>query len=98
MLCFASKALERKLRSVLGDSTAKGIPVQTVDGYQGQEADIVIFSCVRAEKPAPGGAGSSKSSGGRGLGFLTDIRRLNVAITRAKRSLWIVGHAETLQV
>ena len=80
---------------MLGDSAASAILVNTVDGYQGQEADIVIFSCVRAEKSVVGGA---RPNGSRGLGFLTDIRRLNVAITRAKRSLWIIGHAQTLQV
>ncbi|GLI67193.1 hypothetical protein VaNZ11_011114, partial [Volvox africanus] len=59
------------------------IDIVTVDSYQGREADIVIFSTVRA-----GGTSS--------LGFLTDVRRMNVALTRARRCLWIVGHAETL--
>lgn len=86
-------ALERKLRSVLGDGAAAAIAVQTVDGYQGQEADIVVFSCVRADREEAGGDGNL-----RGVGFLADVRRLNVAITRAKRGLWIVGHADTLKV
>ncbi|GIM05142.1 hypothetical protein Vretimale_9587 [Volvox reticuliferus] len=64
-------------------SILERIDIVTVDSYQGREADIVIFSTVRA-----GGTSS--------LGFLTDIRRMNVALTRARRCLWIVGHAETL--
>ena len=51
----------------------------TVDAFQGQERDVVMVSCVRA----------SAASSTRGLGFVSDIRRMNVAITRAKRSLWV---------
>ena len=50
----------------------------------GQEQDIVIFSTVRA-----GGAGN--------IGFLSDSRRLNVAITRAKFGCYLVGRRRTLQ-
>lgn len=57
---------------------------------QGREADIVIFSCVRAKSRAEGDA--------PGVGFLADVRRMNVALTRARRALWIVGHSETLKV
>ncbi|GIL53421.1 hypothetical protein Vafri_9010 [Volvox africanus] len=64
-------------------SILERIDIVTVDSYQGREADVVIFSTVRA-----GGTSS--------LGFLTDVRRMNVALTRARRCLWIVGHAETL--
>ncbi|KAJ3181893.1 hypothetical protein HDU85_003409 [Gaertneriomyces sp. JEL0708] len=60
------------------------IDVGTVDRFQGQERDIIIFATTRANT--------------RGnLGFLTDARRLNVALTRARHSLWIVGDAGTLK-
>jgi senataxin len=50
----------------------------------------VIFSCVRAKSRAEGDS--------PGVGFLADVRRMNVALTRARRALWIVGHSETLKV
>nr|XP_024365688.1 uncharacterized protein LOC112277499 isoform X3 [Physcomitrium patens] len=64
------------------DSTA--CEVNTVDGFQGREKDVIVLSCVRAMAD-------------RGLGFVSDERRMNVALTRAKYSLIVVGHAETLQ-
>lgn len=57
---------------------------------QGREADVVIFSCVRAKSRAEGDS--------PGVGFLADVRRMNVALTRARRALWIVGHSDTLKV
>jgi superfamily I DNA and/or RNA helicase len=77
--------------------------ITTVDSFQGQEKDIMILSCVRA--PSEGSAStntttnnsSSSSSNNHTLGFVSDWRRLNVAVTRAKFSMWIVGHAKTLQ-
>ena len=59
------------------------ISVNTVDGFQGQERDVILISMVRAN-----GAGQ--------IGFLHDLRRMNVAITRARMKLIIVGHAPTL--
>lgn len=59
------------------------VEVKTVDGYQGREKEVVVISFVR--------------SNDRGdLGFLEDLRRLNVAITRAKRKLVMVGDSKTL--
>ena len=64
-----------------------GVEVNSVDGFQGKEKDIIILSCVKSmdEKMnlAP-------------LGFLVDQRRLNVAITRAKYALIIIGNRDTL--
>lgn len=59
------------------------VSVGTVDGAQGAESDLVILSFVRANAHA-------------GIGFVDDWRRLNVAITRARHSLLMVGHVTTL--
>jgi predicted DNA helicase len=77
--------LRRAFKNKFGDEALDYIDINTVDGFQGQEKDVIIFSCVRA------GSGS-------GVGFLADLRRMNVGLTRAKSSLWVVGHKESLKV
>eukprot|EP01122_Echinamoeba_exundans_P004835 TRINITY_DN15059_c0_g1_i1.p1 TRINITY_DN15059_c0_g1~~TRINITY_DN15059_c0_g1_i1.p1 ORF type:complete len:1155 (+),score=197.57 TRINITY_DN15059_c0_g1_i1:177-3467(+) len=71
-------------RSVLSSylSQFPGIDIGTVDGFQGREKDIVVLSTVRSHQ--------------HGIGFLADVRRLNVALTRAKSSLWIIGNSLAL--
>ncbi len=59
------------------------ITVNTVDGFQGQERDVILISLVRAND-----AGQ--------IGFLRDLRRMNVAITRARMKLFILGDAPTM--
>ena len=59
------------------------VTINTVDGFQGQERDIIVISMVRSNEEGQ-------------VGFLRDLRRMNVAITRARMKLIIVGDAETL--
>lgn len=59
------------------------ITVHTVDGFQGQERDVIFISLVRANENGQ-------------IGFLRDLRRMNVAITRARMKLLILGDADTL--
>ena len=59
------------------------ISVNTVDGFQGQERDVILISLVRANDMGQ-------------IGFLRDLRRMNVAITRARMKLFILGDAPTM--
>lgn len=59
------------------------ISINTVDGFQGQERDIILISMVRQNEQGQ-------------VGFLADLRRMNVAITRARMKLIIIGHSPTL--
>lgn len=61
----------------------KRISIDTVDGFQGQERDIIYISLVRSN---PQGV----------IGFLSDTRRMNVALTRARKKLVVVGDSATL--
>ena len=72
-----------EISRALAAAGLRGVVVGTVDGSQGSEADVILLSCVR-------------SNAGARLGFVTDWRRLNVAITRAKQACIIVAHAATL--
>ncbi|CAI7833455.1 unnamed protein product [Closterium sp. NIES-53] len=80
------KLLRDKFRELLGEG-AHRVDVNTVDGFQGREKDVIIFSCVRA------GRGKGKS-----IGFLSDFRRMNVGITRARSSMLVVANAAALMV
>jgi len=62
------------------------VVVSTVDSSQGCEADIVLVSFVRSQ------TGDGKNVATNGAGFLTDDRRMNVALTRAKHQLICVGN------
>lgn len=61
----------------------KGLKKNTIDSFQGQEAQNVIISLVRSNKEG-------------NIGFLNDYRRMNVAMTRAKENLYIIGDSVTL--
>ncbi|XVE95339.1 hypothetical protein REPUB_Repub02eG0088500 [Reevesia pubescens] len=76
------KCLQREFESVIKSEEGKDLYINTVDAFQGQERDVIIMSCVRASS--------------HGVGFVADIRRMNVALTRARRALWVMGNANAL--
>ncbi|KAM6480170.1 SEN1 N terminal-domain-containing protein [Trichoderma sp. SZMC 28011] len=75
--------LRSRFQARYGENITNIIEFNTTDAFQGRECEIIIFSCVRAS-----------STGG--IGFMTDIRRMNVGLTRAKSSLWILGDSRAL--
>lgn len=82
------KAQVQYLRSKIKTSAALRpyrhlFTVNTVDGFQGQERDVIFISLVRANEEGQ-------------IGFLNDLRRMNVAITRARMKLVILGESKTL--
>ncbi len=72
----------RLLRSLLA---VPGLEIDSVDGFQGREKEAVVISLVRSNE-------------NNEIGFLADIRRMNVALTRARRKLLVVGDSATLAV
>ena len=72
----------RFLRDMLG---SRSVEIDTVDGFQGREKDLVILTMVRSNRD-------------RQIGFLSDLRRTNVAMTRAKHKLIMIGDSSTLSV
>ncbi|KAK9842012.1 hypothetical protein WJX81_004236 [Elliptochloris bilobata] len=77
------KLLKQRFQDALGPEGAKMVDISTIDGFQGREKDVVLFSAVRT------------AAGGR-IGFVADERRLNVGLTRARASLLVLGSARAL--
>ena len=77
--------LRRTFSQGLGHDYERVVEVNTVDSFQGREASVIIFSCVRA-------------AGSKGIGFLSDVRRMNVALTRAKHFLFVIARCQSIIV
>ncbi|MDE3228569.1 MAG: DNA2/NAM7 family helicase, partial [Chloroflexota bacterium] len=77
------------LRRRLAAADLADVAVDTVDRFQGGEREVILFSF--------GGVSAATGWGGRGLEFLADPRRLNVALTRAQRKLLILGDRRELE-
>jgi len=71
------------LKELRPDHLAPSLEISTVDGFQGREKEAIVISMVR-------------SSEGGGVGFLADARRMNVAVTRARRHCALVCDSETV--
>ena len=73
----------RLLRERLKARLAQGLEIGSIDGFQGRENEVVIISLVRANADGE-------------IGFLADTRRMNVALTRARRTLIVIGDSATI--
>ena len=76
--------IEEELRRNLEFGDRNRVKVRTVDGFQGSECDIIVFSATRSNERSK-------------VGFLKDYRRINVMLTRPRRGLIVVGDRETLE-
>ena len=81
------------LLSALLREAYPALELGSVDGFQGREKEAVVLSLVRSN--VDGGENRSGGAGGE-VGFLAEKRRLNVAMTRARRHLCVIGDSETV--
>lgn len=66
-----------------GEGKLASLSIKTIDGFQGEERDVIYISLVR-------------SNNRQEIGFLNDLRRMNVAITRARKKLVVIGDSATV--
>lgn len=85
--------LRSRFSSAFGPSVTAEMEFNTVDGFQGREVDILVLSTVRAAEACSAATKINSSN----IGFVADVRRMNVSLTRARLSLWVLGNARTLQ-
>jgi superfamily I DNA and/or RNA helicase len=79
----AYSAQVKRLKELLATPILQGLEVGTVDGFQGREKEAIVVDLVRSNDTGQ-------------IGFLTDVRRTNVAITRARSFLLVIGDGATL--
>ena len=72
-----------QVRFLRDHCNSNSVEIDTVDGFQGREKEAVLISLVRSNAQGE-------------VGFLSDTRRMNVAMTRAKRKLIVIGDGSTL--
>lgn len=84
MARYSAQMTSNGFAASMSECDPSKIEVHTVDGFEGREKKAVVFSTTRSNR-------------GGYVGFLADSRRLNVALTRAQRGLWVVGNLETLR-
>ncbi|XP_050226584.1 uncharacterized protein LOC126676426 [Mercurialis annua] len=77
------KAIQNRIGKTYSENVDFSVSIRSVDGFQGGEEDVIIISTVRC-------------NGNGSVGFLSNHQRANVALTRAKYCLWILGNASTL--
>lgn len=76
--------LQENIKEVeLEQSKLQNLGIKTIDGFQGEERDVIYISLVRSNEKHE-------------IGFLNDLRRMNVAITRAKKKLVVIGDSATI--
>eukprot|EP00457_Paulinella_chromatophora_P001389 gb/GEZN01001391.1/.p1 GENE.gb/GEZN01001391.1/~~gb/GEZN01001391.1/.p1 ORF type:complete len:965 (+),score=154.79 gb/GEZN01001391.1/:33-2897(+) len=75
--------VHHELKRALGSAVSSLIEVKSVDGFQGREKELIFLTCTRSNDTGT-------------IGFLSDARRLNVGLTRARRGLIVIGDPRTL--
>eukprot|EP00754_Rhynchopus_humris_P005162 Rhum_TRINITY_DN12585_c0_g1::Rhum_TRINITY_DN12585_c0_g1_i1::g.52443::m.52443/K14326/UPF1, RENT1; regulator of nonsense transcripts 1 len=81
------RAIRSEVSRNLGSDVRNAVEVKSVDGFQGREKDVIILSMVRSGGPGGGTVDT---------GFISEWRRINVALTRAKYGVCVVGDVRTL--